>query len=514
MSSKPNAENYFGENKAYAGLGRASLHGSMVFVAARGANIFVQLASTVLLARILSPHDFGLVAMVVALISFGPMLIDLGTSEASTQKARITETEISTLFWLNVAISAGLTVLLVAGSGAIARLFGEPSLTGISLALSVTFVLTALATQHSALMRRAMQFRRMAMIDISVNLIGSIVSVAMALAGWGYWSLVAKPIVTAALTASAAWMSCRWVPGRPRLSGEAKELVGFGLGVTGFTMTDYFVKSADRLAIGYFQGAGPLGYFQNALTIYSNVLSILTEPLHNIAASSLSKLRNDIDGLKRAWETALSTLAFFSALAFATLAVIGQDFIVVLLGQKWAAAGPLLCIFAVRGIAHAIERTMGWLHVAAGRADRWMRWGFYSAPVQLLVVAVGLPFGVTGIAVAQAVAMFALFGPALVYSGEPVGIRTKDVFRAVGPQMLAGLATVAIGIFLELRFLGDLSAWIRMPVAGAVCLVAYLAICVGIFRVTAPLRLVFSALQEFRAVGLTANLPSQKQACR
>ena len=98
-------------------------------------------------------------------------------------------------------------------------------------------------------------------------------------------------------------------------------------------MTDYLAKSADRIAIGYFQGAGSLGYFQNAFTIYSNVLSILTEPLHNIAVSSLSKLRKDVDALKRAWETAISTLSFFSALTFAILAVVGQDFVVLLLGQ-------------------------------------------------------------------------------------------------------------------------------------------------------------------------------------
>ncbi len=141
----------------------------MIFMAARGANIFVQLASTILLARILSPHDFGLVAMVLALVGFAPMLIDFGTSEASTQKTHITQVEISSLFWLNVAISLGLTVLLIGSSGLIARLFGEPSLTSIALALSITFVLTAMTTQHSALMRRAMQFRRLAMIDISAN---------------------------------------------------------------------------------------------------------------------------------------------------------------------------------------------------------------------------------------------------------------------------------------------------------------------------------------------------------
>lgn len=504
MSAK-RGSGYFGENKAYAGLGRASLHSGMIFIAARGANIFVQLASTILLARILSPHDFGLVAMVLALVGFAPMLIDLGTSEASAQKTHITEAEVSTLFWLNVAISLGLTLLLIWSSDAIARFFGEPSLTGIALALSITFVLTAMSTQHSALMRRAMQFQRIAMIDISANLVGSIVSVALALAGWGYWSLVVKPIVTAGWTAVAVWISCRWMPGRPRISPDAKELLGFGLGVTGFTMTDYLVKSADRLAIGYFQGPGPLGYFQNAFTIYSNVLSILTEPLHNIAASSLSKLRSDVDALKRAWATALSTLSFFAAPAFAILAVIGQDFVVLLLGQKWAPAGPLLCIFAVRGIAHSIERTMGWLHVAAGRADRWMRWGVYSAFVQLMALLVGLPFGVNGVAAAYALVTFGLCVPALVHSGSPIGIRTRDVLQAVGPQMIAGLVAVAAGFMVEQAFLAGSSHLVRMFLSGMVCLATYLVVVVGVFRVTAPLHLVFSALRDLRAVRMPAG---------
>jgi PST family polysaccharide transporter len=498
LSLDRGGDNYFTENKAYAGLGRASLHSGVIFVIARGANIFVQLASTILLARILSPHDFGVVAVVLALVGFAPMLIDLGTGEASTQKSLITSEQISTLFWLNIAISLALTVLLIGSSGVIAKIFGEPDITGIAMALSVTFVLTALFNQHSALMRRAMQFHRIAMIDISANLAGSIVSVVLALRGWGYWSLVAKPVVTAAWTAIAVWINCRWVPGRPRISRDAKELVGFGLSVTGFTMTDYLTKSADRIAIGYFQGAGPLGYFQNAFTIYSNVLSILTEPLHNIAASSLSKLRNDIDALKRAWETALSTLSFFSAPAFAILAVIGQDFVVLLLGQKWAPAGPLLCIFAVRGIAHSIERSMGWLHVAAGRADRWMRWGIYSVVVQLLALAAGLPFGVIGVATAYTIAMFGLFVPALVYSGRPIGIHGRDVLRAVGPQTIGGLIAVAVGFLVQLEFLADVSLFLRIFVSGMVCLLTYFAVVVGLFRITAPLQLAFSVLHDFR----------------
>lgn len=499
------ADKYFTENKAYEGLGRKSLHSGVIFIAARGANIFVQLASTILLARVLSPHDFGLVAMVIALTGFAPMLIDFGTSEAATQKTHITQADISALFWLNIAVAAVLTVLLVGGSGAVATFFGEPSLTGIALVLSSTFLLTALFTQHYALMRRAMQFRHIAMIDISANLIGSFVSVAMALTGWGYWSLVAKPVVTAVLTAVMAWMSCHWVPGRPRFSSDVKELVGFGVGVTGFTMTDYLAKAADRIAIGYFLGAGPLGYFQNAFTIYSNVLSILTEPVHNIAASSLSKLRNNVDELKRSWKRALSLLSFFSAPAFAVLAVTGQDFVVLLLGQKWAPAGPLLCIFAVRGIAHSVERTMGWMHVAAGRADRWMWWGVYSAVFQLLALAAGLPFGVTGVAISYTIAMFGLFIPALVYSGRPVGIGARDVLQAVGPQTVAGLAAIAVGLAVQLAYLGELSQLTRMFASGVICLATYLAVVVGIFRVTGPLQLAFSLLRDIRAIRSPAS---------
>ncbi len=310
---KRNVEGYFEENKPYTGLGRASLHGGMIFVTARGLNIFVQLASTILLARLLSPQDFGLVAMVLALVGFAPLLIDFGTTDASVQKTHIAQDEISTVFWLNLAIGVALTVLLAGTSGLIARVFGEPALTNISLVLSLTFIMAAVSTQHYALMRRAMQFRRIAIIDISANVIGSAVSIVMALTDWGYWALVAKPIVTSGLSAAGVWLSCPWVPGRPRFTPAVKELVRFGMGVTGFTMTDYVAKSADRLVIGYFYGAGPLGYFQNAFNIYSNLLSILTEPLHNIAVSGLSKLRNNVEELKRSWTAALSTLSFFSA---------------------------------------------------------------------------------------------------------------------------------------------------------------------------------------------------------
>lgn len=498
---KRKVHKYFDENKAHAGLGRESLRSGVAFVAARGVNVFVQVGSTILLARLLNPHDYGLVAMVFALVGFAPMLIDLGTTDATVQKKRITHVDVSALFWLKVAIASILTLLLAGGSGFIASFYGEPALTGIALVSSLSFILAALSTQHFALMRRAMQFQRVAIIDISSNVISSIVAIAMAFTGWGYWALVAKLILTSGLSAVGAWVSCPWLPGRPRFTPEVKDMLGFGMGVTGFTMTDYLARSADRILLGYFYGAGPLGYFQNAFLLYDNLLSLFTQ-LHDVAVASLSKLRNTVDELKRSWAAALSSLSFFSTLAFAVLAVTGQDFVVILLGEKWAPAGPLLCIFAVRGIAHVVERTLGWLHVAAGRSDRWMRWGFFSALFQLVALLAGVPFGLAGVATAHAIATFCLFVPALVYAGRPVGIEAKDVLGAVGPQMVAALSTVAIGFTVQRMFLVDFSQLARFVLCVPICLAAYLTVVVGVFRVTRPLQLAFSLLHDFSPIRL------------
>lgn len=376
-------------------------------------------------------------------------------------------------------------------------MFSEPALEAIALVSSLAFLMTALPIQHYALMRRAMEFRRIAVIDVTSNLVSSLIAVVMAFTGYGYWALVAKPLVQLGMMTVGAWMSCQWLPDRPQVTPGVKDLVRFGLGVTGFTVTDNLARSADRLALGYFYGAGSLGYFQNAFLLYSNLLNLLTEPLHNVAVSALSKIRSDLDQLRRSWASAVRTLSFVSSGAFAVLAVTGQDFVVLLLGEKWAPAGPLLCIFAIRGIANSVERTHGWLHVVSGRSDRWLQWGLISAACQLVGLLAGLSYGPIGVTIAYAVVMFGLVIPSLTYSGQPVGIGLGDVVSAMVPQTISGVLTVALGLALSHFFLGDFSQLARFLAAGVASLAIYLALVVGVFRVTEPLMLGWSVASEF-----------------
>jgi PST family polysaccharide transporter len=494
---KREPDRYFGENKAYPGLGRASVRSGITLIVGRGVNALMQFASTILLARLLSPHEFGLVAMVTVLLLFAPVFVDLGTTDAAMQKASITRAEVSALFWLNVTIGCTLTVLFAAGSGFVGAFYGQPELAGIALVSSFTFVLFSVSIQHYALMRRAMEFTRITIIDLSSNAISSGVAVLLAFSGAGYWALVAKQLLLLGLYAVGAWMSCRWMPGRPRLSSEVKRLVGFGLGVTGFAMTDTLSRSADRIAVGYVNGAASLGYFQNAYVLYDNLLNVVAGQLiHNLGVSSFSKLRDNVPHLRRSWFAAMSSITFFCAPAFAVLAVTGQDLTVILLGQKWAPAGPLLCVFAMRGIASSAERNMGWLHVVLGRSDRWMRWGVFSAACHLVALAAGLPFGAMGVAIAYTVTMFCLFVPALVYAGRPIGIGVSDVLAATGRQMTAAMISVAVGFAMQRLFLLESSEPARLTVSIAVCLTTYLVMVVGVFRITGPLKLISNLVRD------------------
>jgi PST family polysaccharide transporter len=488
---------YFLDNKSDEKLGRQSLRGGAILIAARALNVFLQIGSTFFLARLISPHDYGLVAMVSAIVGFAPMLIDLGMTDAAVQKHRITHVEVSAIFWLNVALGGGLALLVAIFSPLIAWFYHEPELQKIALVSSVTFLFSALSCQHCALLRRAMQFKRVALIDVGANLLSTVAAIWMALGGWGYWALVAKPILCTVFVATGVWWNCRWIPGMPALTPGVKEMLGFGIHVTCFTMTDYLGRSVDRIALGYRYGASQLGYFQNAMYVYDSLLGLVTQPLHSVAVSSLTKLRENIPELKRAWATALSSLSFFAMPAFGILAVTSQDVVALFLGRKWEPAGPLLGIFALRGVAHVVERTLGWLHVAAGRSDRWMRWGLVSSATQLVALFCGLPFGLTGVAITYAVAIYLLFVPALAYAGLPLGIGPVSVLKVVGPQMAAALCSAGFGYWVGQTFFVEMHRLARISLLVLVYSFSYLVIVVGVFRITKPLRVSASLLRDY-----------------
>lgn len=485
------------EKQGKGDFSKKSLHGGAISVFAQAINTAVQVGTTICLARLLVPEDFGLIAMVSAVTGFANVLMDLGTRDAAVQRPQITQEELSTLFWLTTGLGALFTTVLLVSAPMIADFYNEDRLIRITQFWGVTFVLNAFACQHTAILRRRLMFQKVAIIEVIANILGAATAIAMAFSGGGYWALVFRPLVAAALTDILIWSNCRWVPGLPGFSKQAREIVKFGMNITGFTITDYAARSADRVALGYTVGARELGYYHNAATIYDNALAVVALPLHTVAVATLSKLKDNLDELRKAWSTALSALAFFAMPAFAILAVIGSDLIILLLGQKWVGAAGILTVYALRGPAHVIERTLGWLHVAAGRADRWMRWGVLSCGVQVVAILCGLPFGAMGVATSYTICMYILFVPAIVYAGQPLQIGLGHLMRAIGPQLIGALVAAAAGFTLRMYYLSNSPPFQRMATLVVACGIGYMVVTVGIFRMTKPIGVAKRLLQDF-----------------
>ena len=488
---------YFEDHRELKDLGRLALRGGIVSVAMQYGNGALQIAAAIILARLLAPEDFGLVAIVTVLTSFAPLLIDFGLGDATTQKSKITQTQVSSLFWLSSVIGLTIAVVVAACSPLIAWLYRDPRLEPIALYAAITFVLAGVSNQHLALLRRTMQFGKIAKIQLLGTLAGIAIAVIIAICGYGYWALVLRPITNSFCVAFGAWLACRWRPGFPVFDSEVKSMVRFGLHVVGFSVTYTLARAVDRIALGLFYRPDQVGYYQNAMTLYDNSIFSALIQMHTVGSAALSKLQSNPAALRKKYEAALSALAFFVMPLAAILSVTAEDLTVILLGEKWRAAGSLLSIIALRGIFHVVEGSQGWLHLSVGRADRWRNWGIVSLVVQVVAVLGGLPFGAKGVAVAVVAASLLIAVPSITYAGRPIGIGAALVIRAVRPQLIGAISTAVGGWWLQTTILTDYSSFVRIVLSGGFCIRIYLAIVVGLFRLSEPIRVVGSIVQDF-----------------
>ena len=213
------------------------------------------------LARLLVPSDFGLVAMVTAITGFVAIFRDCGLPAATIQRAEITRAQISTLFWINCGLGLVLMLVVLALSPVIAWFYHEPRLLWITGALSIAFAITGVAVQHQALLRRQMRFKTLAMIDVLSMAFGVSIGMAMAWVGFGYWSLVGVTFGSTLLNSALVWLKCDWRPDTFRRRVGARSMLAFGGHLMGFDVLNYFTRNFDNVLIGRALGSIALGVY-------------------------------------------------------------------------------------------------------------------------------------------------------------------------------------------------------------------------------------------------------------
>jgi O-antigen/teichoic acid export membrane protein len=458
-----------------------------------GLGFGVQLVSTIVLARLLTPADFGLVAMVT---TFNLLLTNFGLNgftEAIQQREEINEQLVSNLFWINLGAGMLLTVGFAAAGSLLAKFYGVAKVAHVTLALSPTIFLSSIAVEHLALLKRAMRFSIVSFNDIAARAVSVLVSIALAWAGFGYWALVVGALATPLTVALGAWTQCRWIPSFPRRELGTGAMVRFAFNIYGRFSFNYFARNADNLLVGWRFGSSALGFYKKAYDLFLLSACQLSAPLTSVAVSALSRLDRLSEQYRRYFLRTLAVMAFVGMGIGADLTLIGKDVILLVLGPGWAPAGRIFMFFGPGVGIMLIYNTHGWLHLSIGTAHRWFRWVVVEFAVTFLLFVLGLHWGPEGIAGAWTLSFWILTIPAFWYAGKPIGFGVApviaEVWRYIVAALFAGAASAMTlkGVPLFTGTPGPVGALIRIVTDSLLFGALYLAAVAVLHGGVAPL---------------------------
>jgi PST family polysaccharide transporter len=450
-------------------LGRRTASNATVTTAAQGVRFATNIVSTLVLARLLTPQDFGLVAMVTAFTGFLEVLKDAGLSTATVQRQEINQAQVSNLFWANLVIGFVITCLVSALSPALAWFYHEPRLVPVAITLSLTFLLTASAVQHQAILRRQMRFAAVATIQVVSSLLGLSVAIAMAVAGEGYWSLVGSLLTSAVSSCVVTWLLSDWRPGLPVRHVGTFALLGFGAHLTGAALVQTVMGMVDTLLIGRFYGPNAVGLYTRGAALLLNPLQQFLSPFHAVVVPTLSRVQNDPERYRRVFLQILQVIALLALPLAGFVLAAAEPLVLVFLGEKWAAAIPIFSAFSIVAIYAPLANASTWLFTSQGRGQEVLACCLATSFVSLVSIVAGLPFGPSGIALSYSLSGLFIRLPILFhFAGKSGPVRTRDLWRCFLVNVPLGLLIFVVA-FAVRKLLSPRSAFVQLSVLVPLC---------------------------------------------
>ncbi|WP_162054845.1 lipopolysaccharide biosynthesis protein [Pontibacter pamirensis] len=400
------------------------MKGGFSTIAGQVFSFVINISSTIILARLLTPDDYGLVAMVTAVTGFITIFNDLGLSSAVIQKENINQQQVSAVFWINVIISLGIAIIVALLAPFLVHFYDEERLFYMTIVFSVGIFISGLSLQHSALLKRQMKFQNLALIQAINSFLSILCGVLLAWFGFGYWAIVAIMVLFPSFNTLAFWIACDWRPSFTFKAYNVKSFVKFGAGITGFDLINYFSRNMDNVLIGKYIGSVALGLYTKAYQLLLLPITQLRNPLNSVALPALSTLQNDREKYKSYYKRFLFILAFFSMPAVVFMAVFSEELILIVLGDQWIAASSIFQILALAAFIQPTLGTIGLVMITTGDTKRYFIWGCINAVLVVTAFFIGVQWGVDGVAKAYVAVTYLLLFPSLYYSlqGSPVPV--------------------------------------------------------------------------------------------
>ena len=429
------------------------MSGGVVTGLAQAGKFGLSLVSAVVLARLLNPEDFGLVAMVTTITGFLRVFKDAGLSTATIQKADITHAQVSNLFWINVTVSAALSLIVAALAPIVAWFYRDPRLVAVTLALASTFAVSGAVVQHQALLNRQLRFKSLAFIDVSSAMLGLLVGSVMACLKMKYWSLVGMQLSTVLVELVLTLWISRWRPQRPKRSSGTWSLLHFGAHLTVASVFRRLAGGCDTLLLGRWYGAYSVGLYTRAGSLFVRPIEQLTGPFEAVLTPILSHLQGDPGRYRRTFLQAYGAVVLLWFPATALLMALSRPLVLVLLGPKWEQVIPVFGWFTVAGLFLPLYCMVMLLLNTQGRGKDVMITGLIFSATTVASFVVGLPFGAVGVAAAYSCVGLLVRLPIQYYIvGRRGPVSTADLW-AVPLRYLPNWAIVFGVAYLTLKLL-------------------------------------------------------------
>src|SRR5712691_9892856 len=406
---------------------------SVLNLAARGTDFFFQFASMTILARLLTPADFGVFAMatpfVWILMTFG----DLGLAAAVLQQHDLNEGQASAVFRVNLWAGLACGGLFLLASPLLGLFYGDPQVTQVAAALSIMFVFSGFTAVQQALLRRALLFDTLLRAQIAASTVSSVVAVIFALRGAGYWALTVRALADPLIYGIVVWISAGSLPFRAEWDDTTKALLRYGRYSIGSSLLYSVGRHANNVLIGWRYGSAELGPYALANRLFLLPAQQISWPLGQVMIPTLSRLRDDPDRRNRWYLKLLRLVTFVSFPPLFSLAICADDVVYVIAGPQWSHAADILRLLAPVGALQVGYASTDWLMRSRGQADRLFRWTAIDTATCFLGCILGLPWGAIGVAAGLAAANVLLFLPSFVYAAKGTTIRFTDALEAMLP---------------------------------------------------------------------------------
>ena len=416
---------------------RRSVRGGAASVIGRVAAMALQIGTTLILARLLSPSDYGLQAMVLTLVNLCSLFQDAGLSLATIQRETLTKEQVSTIFWINVGLGVVLTGLVASAGPFLAAFYKDPRLLWLTVASSTVFFFNSLSVQHRSMMNRAMRFTTNVKIDMISATSGSVIAIVMAALRCGYWSLICQNISLPIVTTIGAWIALPWMPGKPRWTSEIRSLLRFGGTVSLNSLVVYVAYNTEKILLGRYWGAAPLGLYGRAYQLSNLPVQQVTDSFSSVAFPMLSRLQSDQQRLRRSYLKAHSLVVSLTVPMVISCALFADAVVRIMLGPKWSGAAPILRLLAPTVLVFAVINPLSWLLQATGRVERSLKMALLIAPVVILGVLAGIHHGPTGVALGYSAAMVLLFVPLVAWAIHGTGVAGADYWDSIKRPLIA-----------------------------------------------------------------------------